>query len=77
MGDNVLYNAIGLTTLLSKYNISVIKKDDDGLLLVQFTSETTYIPLGEITNSYSELWALACEVGLQVHFTIKDKKKGK
>ena len=77
MGDDVLYNAIGLATLLSKYNISIIKKEDGRLLLAQFTSETTYIPLGEAVNSYAELWELACEVGVQVHFTIKDKEKGK
>jgi len=76
MGDDVLYNAIGLVTLLSKYNISIIRKEDGRLLLVQFTSETTYIPLGEAVDSYDELWELACEVAVQVHFTIKEKEKG-
>ena len=76
MGDDVLYNAIGLATLLSKYNISVIKKEDGRLFLVQFTSETTYIPLGDAMDSYVELWKLACEVGMQIHFTIKEKEKG-
>tara|TARA_Y100001973_G_C4937348_1_gene203942 strand:- start:56 stop:289 length:234 start_codon:yes stop_codon:yes gene_type:complete len=76
MGDDVLYNAIGLATLLSKYNISIIRKEDGRLLLVQFTSETTYIPLGEAVDSYDELWKLACEVAVQVHFTIKEKEKG-
>ena len=77
MGDDVLYNAIGLATLLSKYNISIIKKEDGRLLLAQFTSETTYIPLGEAVNSYGELWELACEVAVQIHFTIKQKEEDK
>ena len=77
MGDDVLYNATGLAALLSKYNISIIEKEDGRLVLVQFTSETTYLPLSDAVDSYAELWELACEVGIQVHFTIKDKEKGK
>jgi hypothetical protein len=77
MGDDVLYNALGLATLLSRYNISVVVREDGKLILVQFTSETTYLPLGDAVNSYAELWEIASEVGIQIHFTIKDKEKGK
>jgi hypothetical protein len=77
MGDDVLYNATGLAVLLSKYNISLIEKDDGKLLLVQFTSKTTYLPLGEPVGSYTELWELACEVAIQINFTIKEKEKSK
>ena len=73
MGNDVLYNTLELTVLLSKYNISVIQKEDWRLLLVQFTSETTYIPLGEAVYDYGELLKLACEVAIQVHHTIKEK----
>ena len=77
MGDDIIYNAIGLAPLLSKYNISIIKKENGKLFLVQFTSETTYIPLGDAMDSYVELCELASEVGIQIHFTIKDKEKEK
>ena len=75
MGDDALYNQLGMATLLSKYNISIVKKDNGQLLLVQFTSDTTYIPLGYAAASYEELWKLACEVTIQVHYAAI--KKGK
>ena len=61
--------------LLSKYSISVVKKEDGTLLLVQFTSETTYIPLGYAVTSYEDLWKLACEVTIQVHYAALEKKE--
>ncbi len=75
MGDDILYSPKEMATLLSKYNISIIRKEDGSLLLVQFTSEKSYIPLGEKMQSYAEVFKLMCEVAIQVHFTVKDKEE--
>jgi len=75
MGDNILYSPRELVILLSRYNISVIRKENQKLLLAQFTSEKSYIPLGEPTDSYIDIFILMCEVAIQVHFTVTDKEK--
>jgi len=75
MGNDILYSPLAMAILLSKYNINVIKKDDGSLILAQFTGETTYIPLGQVVGSYSELFEMVCEVTIQVHNTIKNKGK--
>jgi len=77
MGDDALYSQLGMASLLSKYNISIVRKEDGTLLLVQFTSETTYIPLGYAVSSYEDLWKLACEVTIQVHYAAIEKKEKK
>lgn len=74
MEDDILYSPREMIVLLSKYNISAIQEDDDSLLLVQFTSEKSYIPLGEKIGSYTEILELMCEVAIQVHFTLKEKE---
>jgi hypothetical protein len=74
MGDDILYSPREIAALLSKYNISIIRKEDESLLLVQFKSEKSYIPLGEKTKSYIEIFKSMCEVAIQIHFTLKDKE---
>jgi len=74
MEDNILYSPREVVVLLSKYNISVIHEEDDSFLLVQFTGEKLYIPLGEKTKSHIEILELMCEVATQIHFTLKEKE---
>ena len=75
MGDNILYSQLEIASLLSKYNINIVSKEDGRLLLVQFTGETTYIPLCESVTSVEELWGVASEVAIQIQLTLKKKEK--
>ena len=74
MRDNILYLPREVVLLLSKYNISVIRKEDDSLILAQFTGEKTYVSLGDKTKSYTEIFTLMCEVAIQIHFTLEDEE---
>lgn len=65
MDDNILYSVKEMVTLLSKQNISLVHKKNDKLVLGQFISENTYIPLNTETDSFEEIFILLSEMAIE------------
>ena len=72
MDDDILYSIREMISLLSKQNISLVHKKNDKLIVGQFISENTYIPLNTETDSFEEIFILLSEMAIEFYQKEKD-----
>ena len=76
MEDNILYSPREMIDLLSKHNVSVLKKENQNYLLVQMTGKTTYVSLSDETDSLFHIFELISELIIHLESELeKDQLK--
>ena len=76
MEDDILHSPREMIDLLSKHNVSILKKENENYLLVQMTGKTTYVPLSDETDSLLHIFELVSELIVHLEYELaKDESE--